>query len=341
MELYLDSVNFDEIKNAFSQGYFSGLTTTPTFMHRHGIKDIDGAIVQLSGLVPVLHVEALGDTAEEIVKEARRIQNLPLQSAEMVFKIPINMEGLKACKMLAVEGHKVNIHLIYTLSQAYLAMEAGASFICPLVGRLHDQRHDAMSLIEQCVDTVDRYGYTSKVMVSSVRHAEHVRQALLCGAHCVTLPWGVMKQLTSNALTDVGTAQFVEHTQLMTLRVKDVIRAENPICKLTDKVMDVLVTMTESRLGAVSVTDDSGKLIGIFTDGDIRRQLKEKGKALLDTTMDAFEYKQPITLPPDALLYEAVNFFTQHQVDTLIVSENSKPLGMLDIQDFVKKGFLH
>lgn len=340
MELYLDSVNFDEIKTAFSQGYFSGLTTTPTFMHRHGIKDIDGAIVQLSGLVPVLQVEALGDTAEDIVSEARRIQNLPLQSAEMVFKIPISLEGLRACKMLTSEGHKVNIHLIYTLNQAYLAMEAGASYICPLVGRLHDQGHDAMMLIDQCVEVVDRYGYGSKVMVSSVRHAEHVRQALLCGAHCVTLPWGVMKMLTTNALTDVGTAQFVEHTALMTNRVKDVIRPENPTCKRTDKVMDVLVTMTESKLGAVSVVDDKGKLIGIFTDGDIRRQLKEKGKALLEADMGSFEYKKPITLPPDALLYEAVNFFTQHQVDTIIVSENDLPVGMLDIQDFVKKGFL-
>lgn len=340
MELYLDSVNFDEIKAAANWGFLSGLTTTPTFMHRHGIKDIDAAIVELSGMVPVLQVEALGDTAEDSLKEADRILNLPLKGAEMVFKIPISNEGVRACNLLVKKGHKVNVHLIYTLNQAYLAMESGAAYVCPLVGRMHDQGHDAFALIKQCVDLTKQYSYNTKIMVSSVRHAEHVRQALLVGAQTCTIPWSVMKSLNNNSLTDVGTAQFIEHTQLMTVKVKDAIRQENPQVSLNQKVLDAIIQMTSSKFGAVSVIDGDGKIVGIFTDGDIRRNLAEKGNNILESKMSDFPMKAPITISSDALLYEAANLFSQYKIDCIIVSDNGAPLGMLDVQDLVQRGLM-
>ncbi len=126
MELYLDSVDFEEIEQAFELGFLTGLTTTPTFMHRHGITDVDGAIVKLSGMVPELQVEALGNTHDEIVSEAERLLTLPLEN-EPVFKVPISQEGVRACNTLTKRGHRVNVHLIYTLNQAYMAMAAGAA----------------------------------------------------------------------------------------------------------------------------------------------------------------------------------------------------------------------
>src|SRR6185436_6462853 len=141
MELYLDSVDFKEIEAALDFGFIKGLTTTPTFMHRHGITDIDGAIVKLSKMVPELQV------------------GLGLDTSKTVFKVPIANDGVKACHRLRTRGYKVNVHLIYTLNQAYMAMEAGASFICPLAGRMQDQGHDAIQLFEHCVDVIDRYGY--------------------------------------------------------------------------------------------------------------------------------------------------------------------------------------
>src|SRR5688572_8117328 len=125
MELYLDSVDFKEIEQAFKLGFLTGLTTTPTFMHRHGITDIDGAIVKLSGMVPVLQVEALGDTPEDILKEAERLLALGLDKNKTVFKIPVSNVGVTACKLLRDKGLLVNIHLVYTLNQAYMAMAAG------------------------------------------------------------------------------------------------------------------------------------------------------------------------------------------------------------------------
>ena len=125
MDLYLDSVDFKEIEAAGALGFVKGLTTTPTFMHRHGITDIDGAIVKLSGMVPELQVEALGETPDAIVAEAERILALPLEK-EPVFKVPISNAGVTGCKRLTDRGLRVNVHLIYTLNQAYMAMEAGA-----------------------------------------------------------------------------------------------------------------------------------------------------------------------------------------------------------------------
>ncbi|MBN2057334.1 MAG: CBS domain-containing protein [Candidatus Saganbacteria bacterium] len=339
MELFLDSVNFEEIEAAAKLGILTGLTTTPTFMYRHGITDIDAAIVKLSGMVPSLHVEALGESYDEIIAEAHRIKKLPLKK-QPVFKIPVSTYGVRACRTLVDEGCQVNIHLVYTLNQAWTAMMAGATYICPLVGRLHDQGHDAMALIEQAVKVVDHYGYKTKIMVSSVRHPEHVRQGLLLGAHACTVPWSVLKRLPDNALTTVGTEQFLEHTKLMTVKVKDAIRGKNPVCKRTSLIMDAIAEMTESRLGAVSVVDDKGQLIGIFTDGDIRRQLKEKGKDIVNMKMSEFKFNKPVTLSAEALLHEAVDLFSKHEYDNIIVTENNKPVGMLDIQDFVKMKLL-
>jgi len=341
MELYLDSVDFAEIEAALDYGFIRGLTTTPTFMHRHGITDIDGAIVKLSGMVPELQVEALGDTPEEVLAEAERILALPGLKREPVFKVPISNAGAKACNRLVAKGHRVNVHLIYTLNQAYMALAAGASFVCPLAGRLQDQGHDAITLYEQCVDLIDRYGYDAKVMFSSVRYVEHVRQAMIAGVHVVTAPYKVIARLCDNSLTELGTAQFREHTALMTMRVGSMIRSENPLCTAAETLKDAMVRMTECRLGVVTVVDGNGDVIGIFTDGDLRRRLPEAGENALERTIGEIGFtKNPLALESDALLNDAVALFEKHSVDSIVVVDGSKPVGVLDIQDLVRQGIL-
>jgi TalC/MipB family fructose-6-phosphate aldolase len=340
MQLYLDSVDFKEIEAALDFGFMKGLTTTPTFMHRHGITDIDGAIVKLSQMVPELQVEALGDTPDAILAEAERLLSLPL-AREPVFKVPISNDGVKACHRLVAKGHRVNVHLIYTLNQAYMAMEAGASFICPLAGRMQDQGHDAIQLFEQCVDVIDRYGYDSKVMFSSVRHAEHVRQAMLTGVHVCTMPFSVMKNLCENTLTAAGTAQFREHTALMTTRVRDVIRAANPVCETGETLSSAMVKMTESRLGTVTLVDAKGDVAGVFTDGDLRRKLQAGGRQILDKKLADIGFSTtPHTIDRDALLNDAVKLFKKAEVDSIIVVAAKKPVGVLDVQDLIKLGLL-
>ncbi|MDZ4838403.1 MAG: transaldolase family protein [Bacteroidota bacterium] len=336
MELYLDSVDMNEIQEAFKLGFLSGLTTTPTFMHREGITDVDGTILKLAKMVPVLQVEALGETAEKIYEEAVRLTNLGLDKSTTVYKIPVSLEGVKACKMLVNNGFKVNIHLIYTLQQAYMAMAAGATYVCPLVGRLQDQGHDALDLVSQCVNAVNYYGYDTKIMFSSVRNVEHVRNAINLGVHTITVPWKLMKVLTDNNFTALGTQQFFEHTRLMTYKVSDVIRDYNPRVKVENSILDAIVQMTESGLGAVSVVNSNDELMGIFTDGDLRRLLKEKGKDALEMKISNLEHKLPLHISGSALLIEASEMLKKHKVDNLIVVNGNTPVGMLDIQDIVK-----
>lgn len=333
MELYLDSANLKEIEEGFKLGFLNGLTTTPTFMQREGITDVDGTIVKLSKIVPVLQIEALGDTAEDILKEARRQLELGLDKEKTVFKIPVSLEGVRACKMLRNEGMMVNIHLVYTLQQAYMAMQAGATYVCPLVGRLQDQGHDALALVEQCVNAVNTYGYNTKIMFSSVRSVEHVRNAINLGVHTITVPLKIMKQLTENNFTQLGTNQFIHDTRLMTVKVKNAINGINPIVDEDSSLQDAIVKMTEYGFGCITIIDKNGDTKGIFTDGDLRRMLIKEGRNILNHKMSDLQYNSPISIDADALLNDAAQLFMQTSVDTILVTSGNKPVGMLDIQD--------
>ena len=335
MELYLDSANLQEIKEAFKLGFLDGLTTTPTFMHREGITDIDKTIKELSGIVPVLQIEALGNSAEEIIDEAERLIGLGLDKTKTVFKIPISLEGARACKMLRNKDYLVNLHLIYTVQQAYIALSAGATYVCPLVGRLQDQGHDALSVIKQCVEVVEKYNYPSKIMFSSVRNAEHVRNALNLGVHTCTIPWKVLQKLPTNHFTDIGTQQFVEHTKLMTLKVKDVIRDFPATINYNKTVLDALMKMTISKFGAITVVDDNNNIHRIFTDGDFRRLVETGGESVLPTKFTEIKKNIPLSVDSEAYLIEASKIFKTQKVDNLIVIKNNKPVGMLDIHDLL------
>lgn len=336
MELYLDSADIKEIEEAFKLGFLAGLTTTPTFMHRHGITDIDGTIIELSKMVPVLQIEALGQTADEIVAEAERQDALGLDRTKTVYKIPISLEGVKACRRLVDMGYMVNVHLVYTLQQAYMAMAAGATYVCPLVGRLQDQGHDALALVQQCVDAVNYYGYDTKVMFSSVRNVEHVKNALNIGVHTITAPWKVMQKLTENHFTSIGTSEFFQHTRLMTHTVKDIIGDVNPVVKSDETVSDALVAMTEGGFGAVTIVNKQNSPVGIFTDGDLRRLISEKGGDAVKVKLSSLKSHRPLTIESVELLYTAQAILKEKEVDTLIVTEEGKAIGMIDVQDLLK-----
>ncbi|MCC5915870.1 MAG: hypothetical protein JJU02_00950 [Cryomorphaceae bacterium] len=336
MELYLDSADIKEIETAFQLGFLTGLTTTPTFMHREGITDVDATILKLADMVPVLQIEALGKTADEIVAEAKRQDAMGLDRSRTVYKIPISLEGVKACKRLVDEGYLVNIHLVYTLQQAYMAMAAGATYVCPLVGRLQDQGHDALALVEQCVDAVNYYGYNTKIMFSSVRNVEHVRNAINIGVHTVTVPYKIMKQLTENNFTTLGTNQFFEHTALMTKTIGETIRKENPVITADKKVVDGLVKMNVGGFGAVTIVNEKNQAIGIFTDGDLRRNIESEGEGFLQKSFADLPLKAPRSVESSDLLVEASNAFKTHQIDQLVVTANEVVIGMIDVQDLMK-----
>jgi TalC/MipB family fructose-6-phosphate aldolase len=281
-------------------------------------------------------VEALGDSAEEIVKEAERLLSLGLKKDSVVFKIPMSLEGAKACRILVNKGMMVNLHLVYSLQQAYLAFCAGATYVCILVGRMQDQGQDALGLIEQCVKTVEKYNYKTKIMFSSVRNVEHVKDALRLGAHNCTIPWSIMKQLPQNHFTDIGIQQFVQHTELLTMKASDLVVTDNVFLNYRSTVLDGLMLMTNSKLGAIIVLDDKKNMYRIFTDGDLRRLLKTDHTDMLHKKFSDLESNTPKTVDVNALLTDVISLFKSSEVDNLVVSDGDKPVGLIDIQDVLK-----
>lgn len=335
MELYLDSVNLEEIKTASKLGYLTGLTTTPTFMVREGVKDIDAQMLELQKYVDILQVEALGDTAEDILAEANRLVGIGLKPETTVFKIPISLEGTRACKMLVDQGLQVNLHLVYTLQQAYMAFAAGATYVCPLVGRLQDQGHDALGLVKECVEITKKYNYASKIMFSSVRNAEHVRNALNIGVHTITVPWKIMKKLTENHFTEIGTNQFIEDTRVLTTNVGAIAKTEGTSIQSSAKVVDALLLMTQTKLGAVAVLNADNSLHRVFTDGDLRRLVQEDGDGIHTKTLSDLPANSPLKIDSDVSLYDARKVFNEKGVDTLVVTNGNQFAGLIDIHQVI------
>ncbi|MGE9616035.1 MAG: transaldolase family protein [Solitalea-like symbiont of Acarus siro] len=333
MELYLDSADINEIKEASQLGFLTGLTTTPTFMHRHGVKDVDTLILELSKIVKILQIEALGNTSAEIVEEAERLRKLGLNPEKTVFKIPVSLEGVKACYELRKKKYLVNIHLVYTVQQAYIAMQAGATYVCPLIGRLQDEGHNALYLAKRGVEIAKEYNYDTIIMFSSVRNLEHVRNALDVGVSTITLPWKILKQLTEHNFTKIGINQCTEHHNLMTKRVADIISKIKPIVSSKETLKNSIVKMTEVGFGCVIVIDEYDNLLGLFTDGDLRRLLQSEGHGILNQTMAEIKYNNPITIDYNALLNDAIKLLKEHSIDNLLVVKDKKPVGILDIQD--------
>lgn len=215
MKLFLDTANLQEIKEVVSWGILDGVTTNPTLCARENLP-FEELVKEICRLVPgPVSVECVSTRAEEIVEEARKLCQL---APNVVVKIPINIEGLKATKVLAKEGIKVNMTLIFSPSQALLAAKAGAAFVSPFIGRLDDVSHHGMELVDQIVTIFENYDLETEVIVASVRHPGHVVEAALLGAHIATVPYSVMEKLIKHPLTDIGIERFLQDWKKVSLK---------------------------------------------------------------------------------------------------------------------------
>ncbi|MCX8117821.1 MAG: fructose-6-phosphate aldolase [Desulfobacterota bacterium] len=208
MKIFLDTANLEEIRKANALGLVDGVTTNPTLLAKEG-EAPETLIRKISKEVngPV-NVEVTGLTCEEILKEAR---TLATWGDEIVIKIPINPEGLKAVRSLSAEGIPTNVTLIFSPAQALLAAKAGATYICPFLGRLDDVSFDGLELVQQIREIYDNYEeLETRIIVASVRNPIHVIEAARMGAEIVTLPPPILYQMFKHPLTDKGIEQFLE-----------------------------------------------------------------------------------------------------------------------------------
>jgi transaldolase len=210
MKFFIDTADVAEIREALSLGILDGVTTNPTLVARTGrpFKDV---ILEICRLVPgPVSAEVVSTDAEGMVREGRELASW---APNIVVKVPLTPEGLKTIRVLSQEGIRVNTTLIFQPLQALLAAKAGAAYVSPFVGRLDDVAGYGMRLVADILEIFRHYGYTTEVIVASVRHPMHVLEAARLGAHIVTMPFAVMMQVVKHPLTDVGLARFLEDWQ--------------------------------------------------------------------------------------------------------------------------------
>lgn len=207
MKFFIDTANIEEIKEAKRLGVIDGVTTNPTLISKEGRKAED-LLQEICSLIdgPV-SAEVVSPDAEGMVKEARKLAKL---GDNIVVKVPITKEGMKAVKMLTAEGIKTNMTLIFSPSQALLAAKVGATFCSPFIGRLDDVSHVGMDLVREIITIYENYGFETQLIVASIRNPLHVVDAALAGAPIATIPFAVIERLVKHPLTDVGLKRFLD-----------------------------------------------------------------------------------------------------------------------------------
>jgi transaldolase len=206
MKFFIDSADVKEIRAAHAMGCVDGVTTNPSLLAKVG-RPLEETIKEICGIVNgPISAECVSLEATELVAEGKKLAKI---HDNVVVKIPMGVEGMKATKALTAEGIKTNVTLVFSANQALLCAKAGATFVSPFVGRLDDISQDGMELIAQTLDIYRNYDFDTQVLVASVRHPVHVLQAARMGAHVATLPLNVIQQLANHPLTDAGIKKFL------------------------------------------------------------------------------------------------------------------------------------
>ncbi|MEG8946032.1 fructose-6-phosphate aldolase [Rosettibacter firmus] len=206
MKFFIDSANINHIKEAASYGLLDGVTTNPTLVAKEG-KNFRELLEEIVKIVDgPISAEVIATDYEGILKEARELSKI---HRNIVVKIPLIKEGIKAVKTLSSEGIKTNVTLCFSPSQAILAAKAGATYVSPFVGRLDDISHEGMALIAQIIQIYKNYDFKTEVIVASIRHPLHVVEAAMMGAHIATMPFDVIEKLFKHPLTDIGLEKFL------------------------------------------------------------------------------------------------------------------------------------
>lgn len=206
MKFYLDTANVKEIQEAASLGLLDGVTTNPSLVAKEG-RSFKEMLVEICNIVDgPISAEVVSIEADAMVKEGKELAKI---HKNIVVKVPLIAEGLKATKRLAAEGIKVNVTLCFSPTQALLAAKAGAWCVSPFIGRLDDISSNGMELIRQIITIYKNYDYKTFVLVASVRHPQHVVEAALAGGHICTMPFSIYQQMIKHPLTDIGLKKFL------------------------------------------------------------------------------------------------------------------------------------
>ena len=207
MKLFIDTANVEEIKKANDMGVICGVTTNPSLIAKEG-RVFEEVVKEITQIVDgPISAEVISPDAEGMIREAVELAKI---HKNIVIKLPMTVEGLKAVKVLSREYIKTNVTLVFSAAQALMAARAGAAYVSPFIGRLDDVSNNGMDLIEEIVDIFNNYDITTEIIAASIRHPMHVTQAARLGCHIATVPYKVLVQMTKHPLTDKGIDQFLK-----------------------------------------------------------------------------------------------------------------------------------
>ena len=207
MKFFIDTANIDEIKEAHSMGMVDGVTTNPTLIAKAG-RDFEEIIRDICTIVDgPISAEVISIDADGMIKEARQLAKI---HENIVVKVPMTVDGLKATRRLAEEGIKTNVTLVFSPLQALMAAKAGATFVSPFIGRLDDLSQEGLLLVEQIVEIYSNYAFDTEIIVASIRNPLHVLESALMGADIATIPFDVLAKLAAHPMTDKGLKAFLD-----------------------------------------------------------------------------------------------------------------------------------
>ena len=211
MKIFLDTANLDELKKAVDWQMIDGATTNPTLMARESGRKFSDMAKEICRLVPgPVSLEGVGLTVEALVKEGKKLSAI---AKNVVFKVPMTVEGLRAVRALKKLGIKTNVTLVFSANQALLVAKAGADYCSPFVGRLDDIGQSGMGLIKEIVAIYKNYGFKTQVLAASIRSTVHVQAAAMAGADVATIPFKILEQMYQHSLTDKGIKAFLDDWQ--------------------------------------------------------------------------------------------------------------------------------
>lgn len=207
MKFFIDTADLDEIQEANDLGVLDGVTTNPSLCHKVGVSDFEGHIAKICEIVDGdVSAEVISTEYADIIAEGRNIASI---ADNVVVKVPLIKDGIKAIKTFSEEGIKTNCTLCFSATQAMIAAKAGATYISPFIGRVDDISNDGMTIIEDIVQIYDNYDFETEILAASIRHPMHVLEAARLGADVATMPLKVIEQLLQHPLTDTGLERFI------------------------------------------------------------------------------------------------------------------------------------
>ena len=330
MKIFLDSLDVSLIRRYSEIGLLSGITTNPTFARRFNMADDIDMITKVRQVLGEgeIHVEAFGETKDEILENANSILD-KTNDYNLVFKIPFSEDGVSACRELLINNIKTNLHLIFSINQAMLAASIKSTYICPLVGRLDDSGYDAMRNLKEIVNAFKINSESTMIMVSSVRHSQHVTKAYECGVDAITIPPSVLSQMFYHSLTDVGVRTFRNDIEVIKPISAKAINS-NLVVNKDDTLQHCLSLMVMHKGGAVAIRSDDNRPMGIFTAGDLKRLVQKNVPFNLGDKIEGFMTKTPILIDVNETVSKAGEIIHQFNIDQLVVVANESIIGILD-----------